>query len=398
MVRLHEDRRFRASVGFAAPLVVMMAAAASVAANGMPEVMCHDLGGFKFAEIDLADGVVITDGQDQTETWTITCPEGADPCPQPTGSLYTPYHSGRHVVDYVGDSTEEGIVELCTYHLDVGPPGLQAELEWEWDPGLGDDTVDLDIHLHKPADLMPWGGDTGTLEDCAYSNCRADDFNPLFPDPLAPSWFNGGIIPPDPVNWYLSPVFEENSCYLMPGSQGGDSWMMIGLGCHNPRLSLDNITCDAFVTNPDDSAYCHPETVNIDFMPIGQWTRIGVHYYSNHSQTYDVHPKMKIFCNRNLVVELGDAVTSGSGYGTEVTFSPADAATLFWLVADVVFLEHPQTGEPTCVVRPLFSNSQRDPLLTTVAAVQSSVGPPYAVVPEPLFWDGFESGDISAWE
>lgn len=397
MVFLREDRRSWTVVLKTAICVSAMAAGAVSATNQAPEVLCHDLGGFKFASIDLADGVGSLDGPDQTEMWTVTCPDGATPCPQPTGSLYTPYHSGRHGVHYVLETVEEDVIDQCFYHLDVGPPGLQAELEWEWDLGPGEDTVDLDIHLHKPADVMPWGGNTGTPEDCAYSNCRADDFNPVLPDPSAPSWFDGGVSPPDPVNWYLSPVFEENTCYHMPGSQGGSTWQSIGLGCHNPRLSLDNIICDPVITDPQNSEYCHPETVNIDFMPLGQWTRIGVHYYSSHSQTYDVHPKVKLFCHRKLVVELGDAVTSGLGYGIEVTFTPADETTLFWLVADVVFLEHPQTGAPTCIVRPLFSNSQRAPLLTTVTAVQSSVGPPYAAVPEPLFWDGFESGETSAW-
>jgi hypothetical protein len=40
---------------------------------------------------------------------------------------------------------------------------------------------------------------------------------------------------------------------------------------------------------------------------------------------------------------------------------------------------------------------QRSPLLTTVSTVQTTVGPPYAEVPIPLFWDSFEAGDTSAW-
>jgi len=374
--------------------ISLLAAGIVWADNRQPEVECHDIGGFKYVELDLSDGVGSPESPNQTEVWTVTCPDGATPCPQATGSLYTPYHNGEHGVDYVLYDVSEGIIEQCSYHLNVGPPGFQAELEWEWDVALGPSTVDLDIHLHQPSSTEPWGGDSGTLADCAWDNCRAWDFDPASPDPLAPHWFSG-IAPPDPMNWYLSPVFEENTCIFMP--QGGSEWQMIGLGCHNPRLSLDNVTCNPFVTDPNDADFCHLETVNIDFMPLNEWTRVGVHYYSNQGQTYDVHPKVKFYCHRKLVVELGDQTTSTMGFSEEVTFTPSDSGDLFWIVADVLFLEHPQTSEGVCIVRPLFSNSLRSPYFTTVSVAQTTIGPSYAEVPIPLFWDSFDTGDTSAW-
>jgi len=343
----------------------------------------------KFVEIDLAAGVP-AEPDGPNGDWTVECPEGATPCPTPVGSLYTPIHSGEHIVQYDPIDPGDG---SCTYSLHVGPPGLQVELAWEWDEALGPQTVDLDLHLHRPGTVTPWGGDSGTLEDCAWDNCKVDSFDPGFPNPIAPDWFDG-TAPPEPVDWYLSPIFEENSCYFMP--QGGLDWQLIGQGCHNPRLALDNIQCDPVETDPNDAGYCHPETTNIDYMPLNRWTRIGVHYYSNHAQTYDVHPKIRVFCEGRLVLTLGDATPSDPGYSEEVTFTPADSADMFWLVADVAFPENPADGEPQCVVAPLYSDGNRAPFYSTVAVVQATFGPPYPTL-GPIFSDGFESGDTSAW-
>ena len=46
---------------------------------------------------------------------------------------------------------------------------------------------------------------------------------------------------------------------------------------------------DTRFTDPNNVNFCAPENANIDFPPIGEWTRIGVHYYSSHSLQYDVH-------------------------------------------------------------------------------------------------------------
>jgi hypothetical protein len=232
--------------------------------------------------------------------------------------------------------------------------------------------VDLDLHVHKPQDTTVWGGSHGTPVDCAWDNCVFHDFVPQSAN--APNWFNG-VAPPDPVSWYLDPILERNTCYFAPRGVGA-LWQSNGQGCHNPRLDLDNITCSPSVVDVNNSSFCAPENINIDYPPKDQWIRIGVHYYSNHSVTYDVHPRIRVFCNAAQVAELGP-----SGYNTPVTFHPADgtnpSTNAFWLVADVRFLSD-QCVDQKCEVKTLYyDEGQQTALLTTVPMVQGSYGPPY---------------------
>jgi hypothetical protein len=135
------------------------------------------------------------------------------------------------------------------------------------------------------------------------------------------------------------------------------------------------------VTDPNNENFCAPENVNIDFPPTDQWIRIAVQYYSNHGQTYDVHPNVKIFCNSALSAELGSV-----GYSPEapVTFSAFEGAgsllNRFWMVADVVFKRDECTN--TCIVKPLYSDAgARTPLLTNAQAAGGSFGPAYPPLP-----------------
>src|SRR5262249_8421850 len=139
----------------------------------------------------------------------------------------------------------------------------------------------------------------------------------------SPKWFaDPPAMPPTPVNWWLdNVVMSNNTCYYAPRGVGLE-WQLIGMGCHNPRLDLDNINCDFNINDPNNPMFCAPENINIDFPPDKTWTRIGVHYYSSHMLGYDVHPDVKIFCNGALTGQLGS-----TGYYNgqmSVTFSPFD--------------------------------------------------------------------------
>ncbi len=242
--------------------------------------------------------------------------------------------------------------------------------------------MDLDLHLHQPDNTLPWAV-SGAPQDCAWSNCVFNDFSPP-PSFDAPAWFPANAQPPDPVSWYLDPVFEKNNCYFAPRGVG-QNWQALGQGCHNPRLDLDNISCNPAISNPDDSDFCAPENVNVDFPPKSQWFRIGVHYFSNDDKAYDVHPTIKVYCDGALTAELG-----AKGYyepEAAITFTPPDGQNLpggnrFWLVADVAFRESDQCGTRGCVVKPLYSDPVgRTPVLTYDDIAEQNFGPPYPPAP-----------------
>jgi hypothetical protein len=156
------------------------------------------------------------------------------------------------------------------------------------------------------------------------------------------------------------------------------------MGCHNPRLDVDNITCDFSITDPENPNFCTPENINVDFPPKSSYFRIGVHYFSNHNLTYDVHPEVKIYCDASLAADLGPHLF----YSPElpVTFHAEDGAgsndgTRFWLVADVAFTND-SCGKSFCKVVPLYADAgSRTPLFTTADVVATTFGPAYPPPP-----------------
>jgi hypothetical protein len=178
-------------------------------------------------------------------------------------------------------------------------------------------------------------------------------------------------------------VESNNTCYFAPRGVGA-KWKDLGLGCHNPRLDLDNRECDVNVTDPNNTSFCAPENINIDFPPNDQWIRIGVYYYTNNALTYDVHPDIKIFCNGALAGQLGSA-----GYyapkEAPITFSPFDGQETpvghrFWIVADVAF-KHDQCTD-TCIVKPIYSDkAAKTPFFTNAEAASSIFAPGYPPPP-----------------
>jgi len=83
--------------------------------------------------------------------------------------------------------------------------------------------------------------------------------------------------------------------------------MSAGMGCHNPRLDSDNVTCDPAISDPTDPDFCTPENINVDFPPKDQWIRIGVHHFSHHGSAQPTFPNVKIFCDGALAADLGNA-------------------------------------------------------------------------------------------
>ena len=346
---------------------------------------CHAITATPFQDVHLKDGTgnFSANAPAGSETWSVQCPPGVNPCPGVSGmnpaDSFTPLQSGEYTVTYTKGDGDGGILS-CTYPLFVGAPGLRIELAWEHD--LGGEGVDLDLHLHQPDSALPWST-TGAQQECLWSNCTVDAFAPPS-DPDAPSnWFPANNMPPDPVGWYLDPIMSKNNCYFAPRGKGAD-WQALGMGCHNPRLDLDNITCDPAVVDVNDSQFCAPENINVDFPPTSEWMRIGVHYYSNHGKSYDIHPVVKIFCGGQLTAALGAA-----GYykpEAPVTFASSDGegpnGNRFWMVADVLFPKKDMCNKTACVVAPLYSDPiNKTPFYTNDMAAIGSVGPPYPPKP-----------------
>ena len=329
---------------------------------------CHPLQAVPFQDVDLKDGTGAFSGNavPGSEVWMVTCPPGVNPCPAVGGAAppddFKPLQSGEYTVTYTKGLAGGG-TDSCSYPVFVGAPGLRIEMEWEHD--LGGTGVDLDLHLHQPNNTQNWTT-SGSAVDCGYGNCTVNN--------MAISWFNGAA-PPDPVNWYLDPIPEKNTCFYAPRG-AGQQWQSNGQGCHNPRLDIDNISCDPNDPDPNSFNFCAPENINVDYPPQGEWFRVAVHYYSSHGYAYNVHPRIKIYCEGALGADLGP----GGFYDPEqpVTFEPSASSTRLWLVADVAFTEG-TCGTKGCVVRPLYQDDNaKTPLFATA---NGAYGPPYLPAP-----------------
>jgi hypothetical protein len=334
---------------------------------------CHPISAVPFATVDLGTGTgnFENNADPGSSDWALTCPQGVTPCPTPdaNGNVQV-LVSGEYLVHYT--KTVNGMPQSCDYPLYVGARGLRVELSWDYPAGSD---VDLDLHMHQPATTTPWANETtGSGQDCGYNNCKISTFSP-FTGSNAPNWFpTVQAMPGDPVSWFLDPVMNQNTCYFAPRGQGAD-WQTVGMGCHNPRLDLDNITCNPSINDPQDGNFCAPENINVDFPPKDQWIRVGVDYYSAHSFGGIIHPDVKIYCDGQLAADLG--VHGFFSPETAVAWQPAQAKKL-WLVADVKFTSDMCSKQ--CIVKPIYLNGDtvvRAPVYMDQATANGNFGPMY---------------------
>lgn len=333
---------------------------------------CHPISAVPFQTVDLKNGTGTFDDNAMAEMFSVSCPPGIMPCPAVSGvSSYQPLQSGEYTVTYT--KTVNGNMETCEFPLYVGARGLRVELTWNYPPGF--DTTDLDLHMHEPMTNTAWAT-SGAPQDCGFANCTAYNF--LQPFGNQPEWFPPSNMQPDPVNWYDSPNDQEDLCYYAPQGAGAEWQQFPGpMGCHSPRLDLDNITCDPSVSDVNSGSYCAPENINVDFPPKDQWIRIGVHYYpGTSSYTGTTRPNVKIFCEGKQAAELGSF-----GFNvpeTPVTWSGATDQNKMWLVADVIFKQDQCSS--TCIVQPIYADAaQKTPLI--VSDQNSNFGPAYPPMP-----------------
>jgi hypothetical protein len=400
---------------------------------------CHAITAIPGGKVDLKAGTgnFSANAVPGSESFTVECPMGVSQCPAVVPpQFFSEIQSGEYTVTYAKTVAGDPSPQSCTFPLFIGDRGLRIELSWEH--FNSDDGVDLDLHVHQPscagageacgkggdccagacnagvcgplgckangatctlpgqccsglcvagacagAPVPPWAISPGRPQDCTWSSCKIDQVQ--FNDMVVPNWFPAGA-QPDPCGWDIqtSPLSLDNTCYNDPRGVGAD-WQSLAKGCHNPRLDIDNIQCNFTVTDPTDPDWCGPENVNVDYPPLGQWFRMGVHYYYNHGRGYDVHPEIKIFCNGALSADLGPH----SFYVPEspVTFEPGDgdgtgSGNRFWLAADVAFVED-MCGNVSCVVQPLYDDpTSKTPLFTLDTTATATFSPAWPPAPK----------------
>ena len=322
---------------------------------------CHPISSVPFATAALADGCGnFDDNADAgSSDWSIACPPGVTPCPTPDATGHVQLiSSGEYNVTYT--KNVGGTPEQCTYPVYVGAPGLRVELSWEFG------NTDLDLHMHEPGTTTDFSQDGN--ENCGFENCREANFE----GGGGPEWFPVTAPPGQPVAWDLDPDPNKNSCYFSP--QDGPAWQALGMGCHNPRLDLDDISCNPSSTDPGDPDFCNPENINVDFPPLDTWTRIAVHYYPFTSTAgTPVHPNIKIYCNAALAAELGSG-----GFGNPeapLTWHLSSDEDQIWYAADVKFAKDECSN--TCTVKPIYVNGDTTAKQPVYQGTYGGFGPAY---------------------
>jgi hypothetical protein len=352
---------------------------------------CTDIKAAPFTTVKLKQGTTgfSTDADPGSESYAVTCPPTVANCPTvdkaaSSGANFQPLQSGEYGVTYT--KTVNGETKTCNYALFVGTSGLRVELSWDnagidsMTPG-GAKGPDLDLHLHRPGVMSPWGVLAASPDDCSYRNCRSDNYSDS-PDVPGVSWFPTDPSAAPPHSWTNNPDKSQNTCYDAPRGVGGE-WQALGQGCHNPRLDLDNFACDATITDPSDALFCAPENINLDEVPSGSWFRVGVHYRGVCSKL-DTHPVVTIYCGGSQVAQVGSLKDAGqlkpAGYGAPVTFTEADCGDRFWLAADVYVKQAECSLE--CTVRPIFSDeAAKKPYYMSSKQADAGFGPGYPPAP-----------------
>jgi hypothetical protein len=337
---------------------------------------CKDINAAPFSKVSLANGTsgFSNDADAGSESYAIECPAAVSPCPAVSGTgtsaSFQPLQSGQYHVTYT--KTVGGAAASCKYSVYVGAGGLRIELGWD-SAGKEAPTAtstlkgpDLDLHVHRPGTTTPWG----TSDDCNYTNCRADNYNPEGGAKPGASWFTDDPNAAPPRNWTKKPAYKDNLCYSAPKGTGGQ-WAVIDKGCHNPRLDLDNFGCEATTTDPGDPGFCAPENINFDEVPTGSWIRVGVEYHGTCAPTLATRPTVRIYCAGGQVAEIGSV-----GFDAPVTFTKADCENTFWLAADVFVTQNECSIQ--CVVQPVYADAAKTkPAFITIDESRKSFGPAY---------------------
>lgn len=304
------------------------------------------------------DGRTI-DPEAQAFSWSVACPEGIAPCPTPTdpnASTLRVAFPRAGIYRVTVTTTREGRTDTCRFPIYVQGRGLRVELDWDRKGGEGAPGVDMDLHLapidRRRVDSFRWF----TPNDCYFLTCKAP----------------GGT-----VQWSLdasdtrfAPSVGTESCASSPPPWGA-RWTASGR-CWNPRLDVDNITCDPALTDARDPRYCFPENAAVDEPSPDVTFRVMVNFYRDHGTCADgdprndeVHPVLAIHCGgvqRAAVGSVDDGLVA-----MRCADNPEIGSTNWsWLAADVRFVDN-ACGIRDCRVTPLRAPPGRFPSCATVS-------------------------------
>jgi hypothetical protein len=240
------------------------------------------------------------------------------------GKVYPAFGlSGDYVVQ--GEFDLQGKHYVCTQKVQVRAPGIRAELCWDSVGGQGaGGGNDIDLHFARMQGITcgAHGWDSmcsasSQYQDCWYSSvsgCR--DFSTA-----GPGW-----------------GYTDSAATACNGwsSKRGTG----GLGCTNPRLDKDNITCDATVDDPTQGSgigneFCGPENINVDNPKDAETFVVGVNHYYNHSGTANARSHVNLYCNGERVLSVGYNPITGQTFPVLNSTAGTDSTGDFWMVGTI---------------------------------------------------------------
>ena len=247
-----------------------------------------------------------------------------------------------------------GQLRECTVRVQVRAPGLRAEACWTDMGALGGN--DVDLHVARLQGATCTGKGHGWFATCrgvvsAETSAPADD---LGDDCYYVSTTGCTNFATNPSSWGYARS-ATGVCH------GWGSNRSAAAGCDNPRLDLDNRTCDANIKDPSAAgllglgSFCAAENINIDNPKHGDRFAIATHAYSLASE---VMPHVNVYCNGERRLSLGHDPTAGQNFPVLKT-DGRDPGGDLWEAAIVEAIVDGSGVMTDCVVAPVNSASPK---------------------------------------
>jgi len=260
--------------------------------------------------------------------------------------------SGDYLVK--GEWKMGGKAYECTVKVQVRAPGIRTELCWEHKPPAIPwlpiaETHDLDLHFARLQgnNTCANGGngwfyscnDGQNADDCFFANCASS--------------FSGN------TSTWGYPRSAPDVC------KGWGSRRDALAQCDNPRLDMDNISCNPVVGDPLNYGlggalgFCGPENINLDNPKNGDRFAVGVHYYGS-GDSDNPKPHVNVYCNgeRRLAFGFDPAATPPINFPVFKT-AGASGGGDFWQVATIEAVVDGSGNLTDCIIEPIKSTNPK---------------------------------------